>query len=73
MTSIFSPDQVLQAVELGIDMFDSTYPYLVTEKGSALVFDFSYVDSHEVSNEDDNKKTNKSEGKGYYIDLNEKQ
>lgn len=44
MQSVWKPDLVLQAVQLGVDIFDSSYPYLVTEKGAALVFDFQYTD-----------------------------
>lgn len=42
MQSVWKPDAVLHAVQLGVDIFDSSYPYLVTEKGAALVFDFQY-------------------------------
>ncbi|XP_077986508.1 queuine tRNA-ribosyltransferase accessory subunit 2-like [Glandiceps talaboti] len=47
------PDQVLQAIEAGIDIFDSSFPYLVTERGSALVFSFQYTHPAEVQNEPD--------------------
>jgi len=33
-----SPDQVLELVKAGVDVFDSTFPYLVTERNCALVF-----------------------------------
>ncbi|ORX71402.1 tRNA-guanine transglycosylase [Linderina pennispora] len=35
MVGVSSPDQVLQAIRLGIDVFDSSYPYAVTEQGFA--------------------------------------
>ena len=33
-----SPDMVLDLVKSGVDVFDSTFPYQVTERNSALVF-----------------------------------
>ena len=33
-----SPDQVLDMVKAGVDVFDSTFPYQVTERDCALVF-----------------------------------
>ena len=33
-----SPDMVLDLVKAGVDVFDSTFPYQVTERNSALVF-----------------------------------
>ncbi|XP_038045502.1 queuine tRNA-ribosyltransferase accessory subunit 2-like [Patiria miniata] len=35
------PDEVLRAVELGVDIFDSTFPYEATERGCALVFSYA--------------------------------
>ncbi|XP_048587687.1 queuine tRNA-ribosyltransferase accessory subunit 2 isoform X2 [Nematostella vectensis] len=35
---ISSPDEVLQAVDCGVDIFDSSFPYQLAERGSALVF-----------------------------------
>lgn len=40
MHHIWSPQKVLAAVELGIDIFDSSYPFVVTERGGALNFKF---------------------------------
>lgn len=34
----WNPDMVLKLVESGIDVFDSSYPFIVSERGSALVF-----------------------------------
>ncbi|XP_021922136.1 queuine tRNA-ribosyltransferase accessory subunit 2 isoform X2 [Zootermopsis nevadensis] len=34
----WNPGTVLSMVELGIDAFDSSYPYTVTERGGALIF-----------------------------------
>lgn len=66
MHAAFSPDQVLEAVELGVDMFDSSYAYHVTERGCALVFDFSHKADPEDMDGD------KSRQKGWEIDLNDK-
>ncbi|XP_050407071.1 queuine tRNA-ribosyltransferase accessory subunit 2 [Patella vulgata] len=41
MQSVWPPDAVIQAYELGIDIFDSSYPYMVTERNSALVFTYN--------------------------------
>ncbi|KAK9685899.1 hypothetical protein K7432_015331 [Basidiobolus ranarum] len=35
-----TPDEILRGVSLGIDLFDSTFPCTVTEKGHALTFKF---------------------------------
>lgn len=34
----WNPSIVLSMVELGIDAFDSSYAYIVTERGGALIF-----------------------------------
>ncbi|GFG40511.1 hypothetical protein Cfor_07575 [Coptotermes formosanus] len=34
----WNPEAVLNMVELGIDAFDSSYAYIVTERGGALIF-----------------------------------
>ncbi|KAM9320427.1 queuine tRNA-ribosyltransferase accessory subunit 2 [Gastrophryne carolinensis] len=36
------PDQVLECVERGVDLFDSGFPYEVTERGCALTFSHHY-------------------------------
>lgn len=38
LPGVGKPTDVLQAVEAGIDIFDSSYPYQVTQRGWALVF-----------------------------------
>ncbi|XP_054769986.2 queuine tRNA-ribosyltransferase accessory subunit 2-like isoform X3 [Lytechinus pictus] len=38
LPGISNPCDVLEAVEAGIDIFDSSYPYKVTQRGCALVF-----------------------------------
>lgn len=45
MHAVWRPDTVLAAIELGVDIFDSSYAYTVTEKGHALVF--TYTCSHD--------------------------
>uniref|UniRef100_H0VQ07 Queuine tRNA-ribosyltransferase accessory subunit 2 n=1 Tax=Cavia porcellus TaxID=10141 RepID=H0VQ07_CAVPO len=36
------PDEVLECIERGVDIFESFFPYLVTERGCALTFNFDY-------------------------------
>ncbi|KAG8450069.1 hypothetical protein GDO86_002622 [Hymenochirus boettgeri] len=36
------PDEVLDCVQKGVDLFDSCFPYQVTERGCALVFNHCY-------------------------------
>ncbi|KAM4796851.1 queuine tRNA-ribosyltransferase accessory subunit 2 isoform 2-T2 [Rhinophrynus dorsalis] len=36
------PDEVLECVERGVDLFDSCFPYEVTERGCALMFNHRY-------------------------------
>ena len=38
-----SPLQILRAVELGVDLFDGSYPLVISELGEALVFSFAGV------------------------------
>ncbi|XP_021380335.1 queuine tRNA-ribosyltransferase accessory subunit 2-like [Mizuhopecten yessoensis] len=66
MHGAFPPDQVLEALELGLDVFDSSYPYHVTERGGALVFDFVHIADPEDMD------GNKAVQKGWEIDLNDK-
>ncbi|XP_060594806.1 queuine tRNA-ribosyltransferase accessory subunit 2-like [Ruditapes philippinarum] len=53
MQSVWRPDAVLKAIGLGIDMFDSSYPYVVTERGHALVFKYDYKYNPEKTEEQD--------------------
>ena len=59
MYSVWRPDTVLDAINSGIDIFDSSYPYIMTEKGHALVF------VHKCSD-------NEMLPQGYSIDMNDK-
>ncbi|XP_060090631.1 queuine tRNA-ribosyltransferase accessory subunit 2 isoform X1 [Heteronotia binoei] len=36
------PDEVLELIERGVDVFESCFPYQVTERGCALSFSYSY-------------------------------
>ncbi|KAM4887314.1 queuine tRNA-ribosyltransferase accessory subunit 2 [Thomomys bottae] len=36
------PDEVLECIERGVDLFESFFPYQVTERGCALTFTFDY-------------------------------
>ncbi|XP_004373727.2 queuine tRNA-ribosyltransferase accessory subunit 2 isoform X1 [Trichechus manatus latirostris] len=36
------PDEVLECVERGVDLFESFFPYQVTERGCALTFSFDF-------------------------------
>lgn len=50
MHGVWRPDKVLEGIQIGIDIFDSSYPYVVTERGCALVFDYQYVRCEEEQN-----------------------
>ncbi|XP_055965388.1 queuine tRNA-ribosyltransferase accessory subunit 2 isoform X1 [Sorex fumeus] len=39
---ISQPDEVLECIERGVDLFESFFPYQVTERGCALTFSFHY-------------------------------
>ncbi|XP_055386072.1 queuine tRNA-ribosyltransferase accessory subunit 2 [Condylostylus longicornis] len=42
MQGAYDPVTILDLVNLGIDIFDTSYPYLVTENFNALSFDFNF-------------------------------
>ncbi|XP_052224622.1 queuine tRNA-ribosyltransferase accessory subunit 2-like [Dreissena polymorpha] len=65
MHAVWRPDAVLQAVQLGVDIFDSSYPYIITERGLALVLDYNY-------NTPLDERPTQRETTGPTIDLNEK-
>ncbi|XP_030853007.1 queuine tRNA-ribosyltransferase accessory subunit 2 isoform X3 [Strongylocentrotus purpuratus] len=46
LPGVGKPTDVLQAVEAGIDIFDSSYPYQVTQRGWALVFPCELPPAH---------------------------
>lgn len=39
---IGKPDEVLECVSRGVDLFEGFFPYQVTEQGKALSFNFKY-------------------------------
>ncbi|XP_069802188.1 queuine tRNA-ribosyltransferase accessory subunit 2 isoform X3 [Dendropsophus ebraccatus] len=43
------PDEVLDYIEQGVDLFDSTFPYEVTERGCALCFTHQYQPDPETA------------------------
>nr|XP_045004256.1 queuine tRNA-ribosyltransferase accessory subunit 2 [Jaculus jaculus]XP_045004257.1 queuine tRNA-ribosyltransferase accessory subunit 2 [Jaculus jaculus]XP_045004258.1 queuine tRNA-ribosyltransferase accessory subunit 2 [Jaculus jaculus]XP_045004259.1 queuine tRNA-ribosyltransferase accessory subunit 2 [Jaculus jaculus] len=43
------PDEVLECIERGVDLFESFFPYQVTERGCALTFSFDYQPNPEES------------------------
>ncbi|ORX91565.1 tRNA-guanine transglycosylase [Basidiobolus meristosporus CBS 931.73] len=40
-----APDDILTGITLGIDLFDSSFPYHATQKGLALIFEFGNQDA----------------------------
>ncbi|KFP29301.1 Queuine tRNA-ribosyltransferase subunit QTRTD1, partial [Colius striatus] len=46
---IGKPDEVLECVERGVDIFESFFPFQVTERGCALVFSYDYQPDPEVA------------------------
>ncbi|XP_053381044.1 queuine tRNA-ribosyltransferase accessory subunit 2-like isoform X2 [Mercenaria mercenaria] len=57
MQSVWRPDTLLTAIDLGIDIFDSSYPYIVTGRGHALVFSYEYRHNPEQDKEQDSLKS----------------
>ncbi|XP_077783285.1 queuine tRNA-ribosyltransferase accessory subunit 2 isoform X3 [Podarcis muralis] len=57
------PDEVLDCIERGVDVFESSFPYQVTERGSALSFSYNYKPDPEtaVLKEKGQKDTSKKE------------
>ncbi|XP_023700941.1 queuine tRNA-ribosyltransferase accessory subunit 2 isoform X1 [Paramormyrops kingsleyae] len=48
------PDEVLACVELGVDLFEGFFPFLVTERGCALNFDFNVNCDPESKEQEEN-------------------
>ncbi|KAM5336751.1 queuine tRNA-ribosyltransferase accessory subunit 2 isoform 2-T2 [Glossophaga mutica] len=42
ISGVSRPDEVLECIERGVDLFESFFPYQVTERGCALTFSFDY-------------------------------
>ncbi|XP_072441015.1 queuine tRNA-ribosyltransferase accessory subunit 2 isoform X3 [Chiloscyllium punctatum] len=80
---IGKPDEVLECVSRGVDLFEGFFPYVMTEQGRALTFKFKYkVDPEgevlEQSGCGDNEISNKASDKGgktvpFTIDLKSEQ
>ncbi|XP_033105229.1 queuine tRNA-ribosyltransferase accessory subunit 2-like [Anneissia japonica] len=47
------PDDIIDAVEAGVDIFDSSFPYNVTERCCALVFPFKKLEELEHGSKDE--------------------
>ncbi|KAK2190709.1 hypothetical protein NP493_73g04018 [Ridgeia piscesae] len=67
MPGVMTPDNVLEAVNAGIDIFDTAYPYFATSRGCALVFNYSL----ENESSEENKMSIKESPKPFQIDLND--
>lgn len=37
----WNPSLIIDFINNGVDMFDSTLPYITTERNSALIFDYN--------------------------------
>ncbi|XP_042316112.1 queuine tRNA-ribosyltransferase accessory subunit 2 isoform X2 [Sceloporus undulatus] len=49
MHGIGRPDEVLECIERGVDIFESCFPYQVTERGCALSFSYNYQPNPETA------------------------
>ena len=47
----------MNAIELGFDIFTGSYPYLLSQRGQALVFDYELSDEEELNETHVNKYT----------------
>lgn len=43
------PDEVLECIDRGVDIFESFFPFQVTERGCALVFSYDYHSDPEAA------------------------
>ncbi|XP_044140099.1 queuine tRNA-ribosyltransferase accessory subunit 2 isoform X2 [Bufo gargarizans] len=62
------PDEVMDCIERGVDLFDSTFPYEVTERGCALCFTHQYQPDPETAVLDKEELTNGGETEDPEID-----
>jgi queuine tRNA-ribosyltransferase accessory subunit len=53
MLLILRPDNVIKAVDLGIDLFSGSYPYYITQRGEALTFKYKLVSTENESDSDE--------------------
>ncbi|KAN0040485.1 hypothetical protein ACTA71_008822 [Dictyostelium dimigraforme] len=59
ISGVGSPEEVLSLVELGVDLFSTNYPNLMTEWGNALTFKYKFNELNENGNGDGNQEENK--------------
>ncbi len=65
-----SPEKVVEAVELGFDLFTGSYPYILTDKRQALMFNYEMSpDSEDIETP---AKRAKKEKVPTLLDLNDK-
>lgn len=38
----WNPNLIIDLINSGVDMFDSSFPLIITERKSALVFDYNF-------------------------------
>ncbi|CAH1787154.1 unnamed protein product [Owenia fusiformis] len=73
MHQVWPPHLVLEALEAGIDIFDSSFPYIVTERNAALIFDFKYNGTRsQVIKPNGGSDSESATRVGYEIDLKDK-
>ncbi|KAM9991906.1 hypothetical protein ACTFIZ_012561 [Dictyostelium cf. discoideum] len=53
ISGVGSPEEILNLVELGVDLFSTNYPNLMTEWGNALTFNFKFDQLKESTDDDD--------------------
>ncbi|XP_013911504.1 PREDICTED: queuine tRNA-ribosyltransferase subunit QTRTD1 [Thamnophis sirtalis] len=54
---IGKPDEILECIKRGIDIFDSSFPYQVTERHCALCFSYDYQLNPESADIEEDEKT----------------
>ncbi len=67
LPGVMTPSNILTAGELGFDIVESTYPYMVTERGCALVFNYALPIQCKIPDEIDS--THKDQLCTYELDL----
>ncbi|KAK5581496.1 hypothetical protein RB653_001529 [Dictyostelium firmibasis] len=55
ISGVGSPEEILSLVELGIDLFSTNYPNLMTEWGNALTFKYKMNELKNNDNQEENK------------------
>ncbi|KAN0014525.1 hypothetical protein ACTFIU_000843 [Dictyostelium citrinum] len=59
ISGVGSPEEILSLVELGVDLFSTNYPNLMTEWGNALTFKYKMDQLKECGNNTDDNQENK--------------